>query len=99
MKQFIPLEKQSKKAKRAEHQRKRKSWNGVNPVTKKDIPKTVYSRKRTRRRNDEHFSGGFVYAVFYYFSSACAASGAASTVSVGSVTLIIPFLYPHFVTK
>lgn len=65
MKQFIPLEKQSKKAQRAAHQQKRKSWNGVNPVTKKDVPKTVYNRKRTRQRNDEHFSGGFFYDVLY----------------------------------
>lgn len=34
MKQLIPLDKRSKKAKREYHAKQRGSWNGVNPVTR-----------------------------------------------------------------
>ena len=46
---FIPLEKQSKRAKRAYHAQKRGSWNGVNPVTL-----SVESRKRYDRQQSKN---------------------------------------------
>lgn len=46
MKNFIPLEKQSKKQQKEFYSSKRGSWNGVNPVTKVVQSKKVYNRKR-----------------------------------------------------
>ena len=66
MKNFTPLEKQSKKLQRKHHLRKRKDWHGVNPATQKIESKKLYNRKRTRQGNDEHFNGGFCFYIFTF---------------------------------
>jgi hypothetical protein len=52
---FIPYEKLSKKAKRAVNARKRRSWGGLNPVTRKSPNPRAYDRRKARRlpENDE----------------------------------------------
>lgn len=45
----IPLEKQSKRAQKAQHAKKRISWNGVVPVTRVVPNKKAYDRSRARQ--------------------------------------------------
>lgn len=49
MRQFIPLEKQSKKAQKAYHTKQRGSWNGVSPVTRVIPNGKVYDRNQEKR--------------------------------------------------
>lgn len=49
MKTFIPLEKRSKKAQRAEHALRRGSWNGINPVTRTSANPRAYNRNQFKR--------------------------------------------------
>lgn len=48
MKQFVPLEKQSKKAQREHHAKQRGSWNGVSPVTRAIPSGKAYSRSKSK---------------------------------------------------
>ena len=50
---MIPLEKQSKKARRAFYEQMRGSWNGVNPVTRTVPGKKTYDRNRMKREQRE----------------------------------------------
>ena len=58
MDKFIPLDKMSKRQKREQLAKRRKTWDGLNPVTRKaDNPK-AYKRNeavrgRARRWNDD----------------------------------------------
>ena len=45
----IPLEKQSKRAQKAQHAKGRVSWNGVVPVTRVIPNKKAYDRSRTKQ--------------------------------------------------
>ena len=49
MKKFVPIEKRSKKERKAYYARQRGSWNGVNPVTKIVPSKKIYNRKQAER--------------------------------------------------
>jgi len=49
MESFIPLEKQSKKSRRAYNALKRGSWNGVNPVTKTVPNGKAYDRNKEKQ--------------------------------------------------
>ena len=49
MKQFVPLEKQSKKAQRAYYARQRGSWYGISPVTRAVPNGKAYDRNRVKR--------------------------------------------------
>ena len=49
MKQFIPLEKQSKKAQKTHHARQRGSWNGVSPVTQVIPNGKAYNRNKEKQ--------------------------------------------------
>ena len=49
MKQLIPLDKRSKKAKREYHAKQRGSWNGVNPVTRIVQSRKAYDRARVKQ--------------------------------------------------
>lgn len=48
MKQFVPLEKQSKKAQRAYYAKQRGSWYGVSPVTRSVPNGKAYNRNRAK---------------------------------------------------
>lgn len=64
MKKFVPYEKLSKKEKKRIDQRRRNTWNGMDPVTRRPDPSFAYHRsKENRRWNTEARSpdiGGFV---------------------------------------
>lgn len=51
MTKLIPLNKQSKRAQKAYHNKQRGSWNGVNPVTRTIPNGRVYDRNRMKREN------------------------------------------------
>ena len=54
MEKFIPYEKLSKKAKRELDQKKRKSWNGINPVTRKPQNPKAYNRRKAQKYDDSY---------------------------------------------
>ena len=66
MEKFISFEKLSKKKKKELNSKKRKSWNGASPVTKKNENKKRYNRKKSHFRDDDFESGILFYipAVF-----------------------------------
>ena len=49
MKTFIPLCKQSKKAKKEYFAKKRGSWNGLSPVTRVVPSRKAYNRRRAKQ--------------------------------------------------
>lgn len=49
MKQPVPLNKQSKRARRAYHAARRGSWYGLSPVTRVVPGRRGYDRNRTKR--------------------------------------------------
>ena len=53
MAKFIPYEKLSKKKRREIDRKKRNTWNGFSPVTRKPEDPKAYNRKRTRVREDD----------------------------------------------
>ena len=52
MEKFIPYEKLSKKKQKEFNQKRRKTWNGLNPVTRKPANPKAYNRQKARKRND-----------------------------------------------
>ena len=58
MERFVPLEKMSKKEKRAHYAEKRGNWNGVNPVTKVVPGGKSYSRTKQKQDDRKAFRRG-----------------------------------------
>lgn len=50
MEKFVPYAKLSKKKKRELDARRRGTWGGLNPVTRKSPDPRAYNRKKVRRR-------------------------------------------------
>jgi len=50
MEKFVSYEKLSKKKKRQVNARKRKSWQGASPVTRRTENKKKYNRKKIKAR-------------------------------------------------
>lgn len=48
MERYIPVDKLSKKQKKAYYAAKRGSWNGVNPVSRQVPSKKIYNRKQAK---------------------------------------------------
>jgi hypothetical protein len=59
MQKFVPFEKLSKKKRREEHAARRKSWSGVNPVTRKPENPKAYKRKKARKWSDDSMAAPF----------------------------------------
>ena len=53
MERYIPVDKLSKKQKKAYYAAKRGSWNGVNPVSRQVPSKKIYNRKQAKHWRDE----------------------------------------------
>jgi len=53
MKQFVPLDKQSKKAQREYHSKQRGTWNGISPVTRIVPNGKAYDRNRIKRADQD----------------------------------------------
>ena len=60
MNRMIPLKKQSKRAQRAQHNRKRATWGGINPVTRTVENKKTYNRKKSPRWYNDDSTGIFL---------------------------------------
>ena len=57
MEKFVSYEKLSKKKKRQINARKRKSWQGTSPVTRRAENKRKYNRKKIKARlSDDDFT-------------------------------------------
>lgn len=53
MDKFIPLEKLSKKKQRELNAKRRGSWHGLNPMTRKPKNSKAYNRAKTRNWRDD----------------------------------------------
>ena len=53
MERYIPVDKLSKKQKKAYYAAKRGSWNGVNPVSRQVPSKKIYNRKQAKHWREE----------------------------------------------
>ena len=53
MEKYIPYEKLSKKKQRELNARRRGSWNGLDPVTRKAKNPKAYNRQKARKRSDD----------------------------------------------
>ena len=47
--QFVSYEKLSKRARRIQDRKRRCSWNGINPATRRVESKKLYSRAKTKQ--------------------------------------------------
>ena len=61
MERWVPYEKLSKKKQRELNAKKRGSWHGVNPVTRKTKNAKAYDRKRHGKRIDDPFAVSFCF--------------------------------------
>ena len=64
MTKFVPLEKQSKKQRRAFHAARRRGWNGLDPVTRRPPEPRAFRRKKFRYGKDDPDAGTFLFAFF-----------------------------------
>jgi len=64
MEKFIPYEKMSKKQQRAIDARRRGSWNGLNPVTRKPQNPKAYNRRKAQQWNDNSTAVPFLFGCF-----------------------------------
>ena len=63
MQKHIPFDKLSKKKQRELNAKRRGSWHGVVPVTKKTANGKAYNRKKTLRGWDDPMTVSFYFAV------------------------------------
>ena len=61
MKNFVPFEKLSKKKRREINAKKRGSWGGLNPVTRRSENPRAYNRRKAQMRMDDTASELFVF--------------------------------------
>lgn len=67
MKKFVPFDKLSKKKRREMNLKRQKSWNGLNPVTRKPENPKAYNRRKVQKGNDYPDSALFyIKFVFSY---------------------------------
>lgn len=58
MEKFIPYAKLSKKKKQELDEKRRGTWGGLNPVTRKPTPSKAYNRQKARKWDrDDPFRG------------------------------------------
>ena len=65
MEKFVSYEKLSKKKKRELNAKRRNTWSGVNPVTRKPANPKAYNRKKTRKRDLEDFPNASFFICFF----------------------------------
>ena len=54
MEKFVPFEKLSKKRQREENAKRRGTWSGISPVTRKSKNARAYDRKKARKWSDDY---------------------------------------------
>ena len=60
MEKYIPYEKLSKKKRRELDTRRRGSWNGFSPVTRRPENPKAYNRQKARKRSDDFPDRAFI---------------------------------------
>jgi hypothetical protein len=60
MEKFVPYEKLSKKKKRELDAKRRGSWYGINPVTRKPENSKAYNRRKARTWSDDSLTVSFL---------------------------------------
>lgn len=53
MERFVPLEKRSKKQQREYNAKRRTTWGGLNPVTRKQETPKAYNRRKARKWRED----------------------------------------------
>lgn len=66
MTNFIPYEKLSKKKKKELDAKKRNTWNGLNPVTRKPDNSRAYNRNKEKVRNRRDFDSAPQFSLYVY---------------------------------
>ena len=61
MEKYIPYEKLSKKKRRELDTRRRGSWNGFSPVTRRPENPKAYNRQKARKRSDDFPDRAFFF--------------------------------------
>lgn len=56
MKQYVPIEKRSKKEQRAYYANKRGTWGAISPVTRRSENPKAYNRKKSRKMGEDAHS-------------------------------------------
>ena len=64
MERYIPVDKLSKKQKKAYYAAKRGSWNGVNPVSRQVPSKKIYNRKQAKHWREEDALPVFIFGAY-----------------------------------
>ena len=59
MKQYVTLDKRSKKARREYHSKQRGTWSEINPVTRSVPSAKEYNRKKEKKRIGKEFRDEF----------------------------------------
>lgn len=59
MNKYVPIKKLSKRKRREINARRRGSWGGLNPVTRKPKNPKAYSRKKARDWTDDSMTASF----------------------------------------
>ncbi|SHH94462.1 hypothetical protein SAMN02745823_01580 [Sporobacter termitidis DSM 10068] len=64
MEKFVPFDKLSKRKKRELLAKRRKTWEGLSPVTRRPEEPKAYKREKTRRWGDDDSSQARFFALF-----------------------------------
>ena len=62
MEKYVPYDKLSKKKKRELDAKRRGSWYGINPVTRKPENSRAYNRRKARTWSDDSLTVPFIFA-------------------------------------
>lgn len=71
MEKFISFEKLSKKKQRELNAKKRGSWHGLNPVTRKPENSNAYNRQKARKWSDDSMTVPFVSFIYCAGADGC----------------------------
>ena len=58
--QYVPLNKRSKKQQKEFHDRQRKNWGELSPITRKTANQKLYNRKKPERWYEHEPRSGFL---------------------------------------
>ena len=58
---YVPLEKRSKRQQKEFHDSQRKTWGGLNPITRKTANHKAYNRKKSERWHEYDHRSDFLY--------------------------------------
>ena len=65
MKNYVTVDKRSKKAQREYYSKQRQTWGEINPVTRSMPDRKTYNRKKEKQRIGKEFRDGFGAGLFF----------------------------------